>query len=173
MQINMKDLALRGQTVAWKEDLQLNSAFEGRADILAHSAVHVDLHAKPIAGAVEVRGKLTLDLDVSCARCLSHVKQTLELPFLELFTQNRIEAEDGNPDELPEDVHLVTEDKVELEPYVIENVVMGLPYIPLCDDACKGLCPECGVNRNLQDCGCNREKLDPRLAGLADLFKEK
>jgi uncharacterized protein len=173
MQIHMKELAQRGHTVDLNEDLELNPAFEGRSDILHHSPVHVDLHAKYEAGAVEVRGALTVDLVLSCSRCLSDIKQTVELPFRELFTQKQVKEEDGNPDEFSEDIHLVTEDKVDLEPYVIENVVMGLPYIPLCDEACKGLCPECGENRNLVRCGCNQEKVDPRLAGLADFFKEQ
>jgi uncharacterized protein len=173
MQIHMKDLTQRGLTEEWKEDLELNSVFEGRPDILHHSPVHVDLHAKHEAGAVVVRGTLTVNLELSCSRCLTNIKQTVELPFRELFTQNQVEEEDGNPDDLPEDIHLVTEDKVDLEPYVVENVVMGLPYIPLCDEACKGLCPECGENLNLSACGCNKEKIDPRLAGLADFFKEQ
>jgi uncharacterized protein len=173
MQINLKELAQRGHTVEWKADLALNSAFEGSNDILQHGPVHVDLHAKYEAGAVEVKGTVTLDLELSCSRCLSHIKQTLELPFRELFTQKPVLEEDGNPDELPDDIHLVTVDKVELEPYVVENVVLGLPYKPLCDEACKGLCPTCGENRNLKDCGCNQEKLDPRLAGLADFFEKK
>jgi uncharacterized protein len=173
MQINLKELAQRGHTVDWNADVALNSAFEGRSDILHHGPVHVDLHAKYVAGAIEVRGTVTVDLELSCSRCLSHVKQTLALPFRELFTQKPVLDEDGNPDELPDDIHLVAEDKVELEPYVLENVVMGIPYKPLCDEACKGLCPNCGENRNLKDCGCSQEKIDPRLAGLADFFENK
>jgi uncharacterized protein len=170
MQMQMKVLIQRGHTEDFNEDLALNSAFEGRPDILHHSPVHVDLHAKYEGGAVAVRGTLTVDLELSCSRCLTHIKQTVELPFRELFTQNQVLEEDGNPDELPEDINLVTGDKVDLEPYVVENVVMGLPYIPLCDEACKGLCPECGENLNLASCGCKKEEIDPRLAGLADFF---
>jgi uncharacterized protein len=172
MQIHMKDLTQRGSTQDFNKELALNSAFEGRPDILDHRPVHVDLHARYEAGAVEVKGTLTVDLELSCSRCLTPFKQTIELPFRELFTQKPVEQEDGNPDDLPEDIHLVTEDKVDLEPYVVENVVMGLPYIPLCEEACEGLCPECGANLNLGSCGCKIEKIDPRLAGLADFFKE-
>ncbi|MFD0699081.1 YceD family protein [Paenibacillus sp. GCM10027628] len=168
MQIHLKDLALKGQPVHITEDLNLTAPFVGRQDILGYSPIHVDLHARHEGGAAKVNGTLTLDLELSCSRCLSHVKQTIELPFEEVFTQKLDEESEDN-----EDIHLVTEDKVDLEPYVSENVVVGLPYIPLCDEACKGLCPVCGENRNLRDCGCKQEKIDPRLAGLADFFNKE
>lgn len=168
MQIYLKDLALKGQPVHLTEDMNLAAAFQGRQDILRYSPVHVDLHAVHEGGAAKVNGTLTMDLELSCSRCLSHVKQTIELPFREVFTQKLDEDADDN-----EDIHLVTEDKIDLEPYVVENVVVGLPYIPLCDEACKGLCPVCGGNRNLHDCGCKQDTTDPRLAGLADFFNKE
>ncbi|MEW9697763.1 DUF177 domain-containing protein [Paenibacillus sp. SI8] len=168
MQIRFKELALQGQPVHMTADMNLTEAFQGRQDILAYSPVHVDLHAQHEGGAAKVNGTLTLDLELSCSRCLTHSKQTIELPFQEVFMQKL--EEDA---EVDEDIHLVTEDRIDLEPYVLENVVVGLPYIPLCDEACKGLCPVCGENRNLTDCGCKPERIDPRLAGLADFFNKE
>ncbi|NEW05504.1 DUF177 domain-containing protein [Paenibacillus sp. SYP-B3998] len=168
MQIRFKELALKGLPVHMTQDMNLTAPFEGRHDILGYSPVHVDLHAVHEGGAAKVNGTLTLDLELSCSRCLSHTNQTIELPFKEVFMQK---PEDDA--EIDEDIHLVIGDKIDLEPYVVENVVVGLPYIPLCDEACKGLCPVCGENRNLLDCGCKQEKVDPRLAGLADFFNKE
>lgn len=168
MQIRFRELSLKGQ-VHMTEELALTDPFEGRQDILGHGPVHVDLQAVYEDGAAKVNGTLTLDLELICSRCLSHTNQTIELPFEEVFMQK---PEEEDPD-LDEDIHLVVGDKVDLEPYVVENVVVGLPYIPLCDEACKGLCPVCGENRNQRDCGCKQEKIDPRLAGLADFFNKE
>ncbi|MNI13487.1 hypothetical protein D3C73_667170 [compost metagenome] len=170
MEIQLKELAKKEELVQLTEDLDLKAAFEGRKDILHHSLVHADLHAKHEAGAFKVKGTLTVDVEFSCSRCLTDMKQTVKLPFEEVFTQNPL---DQYGQEIDEDVHLVTEDKVELVPYVLEHVVLGLPYTPLCDRACKGLCPECGVNRNLVSCSCSPVKLDPRFAGLADFFNKE
>jgi uncharacterized protein len=166
MQIHLKDLALKGQAVHLTEDMDVSSVFEGRKDIVQYGPLHVDLHVNHEAGTVEVGGTLTVDLELSCSRCLTHFKETVELPFQEVFTQIPVEQEEDS------DIHVVTEDKVDLRPYLEENLVMGLPYIPLCSEACKGLCPVCGENRNVRDCGCKQDKIDPRLAGLADFFKE-
>lgn len=166
MQIHLKDMALKGLSVHLTEDMDAGPVFQGRKDILHAGPVHVDLHAKHEAGIVEVNGTLDVELELSCSRCLSNFEQTIELPFQEVFTQTPV----GDDDE--SEIHVLTEDKVDLRPYIEENLVMGLPYIPLCGEACKGLCPVCGGNRNVRDCGCKQEKIDPRLAGLADFFKE-
>jgi uncharacterized protein len=168
MQIRFRELSLKGQDQI-TEELSLTDPFEGRQDVLGYGPVHVDLQAVYEDGVAKVNGTLTLDLELSCSRCLSHTNQTIELPFEEVFMQK---PEEEDPD-LDEDIHLVVGDKVDLEPYVVENVVVGLPYIPLCDEACKGLCPVCGENRNQRDCGCKQEKIDPRLAGLADFFNKE
>ncbi|MFC5448298.1 YceD family protein [Paenibacillus aestuarii] len=168
MQIQLKDLASKGQPVHITADLNLTSPFEGRQDILGYSPIHVDLHAKHEGGAAKVNGTLTFNVELSCSRCLSQFKQTIELPFEEVFTQKLDEESEDD-----EDIHLVTEDKVDLEPYVVENIIVGLPLIPLCGEACKGLCPVCGTNRNEHDCGCKQDKIDPRLAGLADFFNQE
>lgn len=169
MHFRFKELALKTNHVHLSEVLELNEPFEGRQDILSHGPIRADLHVDYEDGLVKVNGTLTVDTELSCSRCLSHTKQTIALPFEEVFMQK---PEEEDPD-LDEDIHLVVGDKVELEPYVVENVVVGLPYIPLCDEACKGLCPVCGGNRNLHDCGCKVEKIDPRLAGLADFFNKE
>jgi uncharacterized protein len=46
-----------------------------------------------------------------------------------------------------------------------------MPMKPLCFAACKGICPECGTNRNTAPCDCNPQFVDPRLAGLKKLLK--
>jgi len=168
MRIYLKDLALKGHTVHLQEDMPLDEVFAGHADIVAHGPVHVELHAQHEGGVVKVSGTLAVDLEISCSRCLSHVRQTLELPFQEGFALQSVAGIDPE-----EEIHLVADETVELAPYIAENVVVGLPYISLCQDDCKGLCPVCGTNRNQHDCGCKQEKIDPRLAGLADFFKEQ
>ncbi len=57
---------------------------------------------------------------------------------------------------------------VDLEPLIREHFVLAVPYAPLCKDDCKGLCPQCGIDRNAETCVC--EPLpDPRFAALKGL----
>ena len=49
---------------------------------------------------------------------------------------------------------------------------MNLPGRFLCSEDCKGLCPKCGADLNLGDCGCDKEDIDPRWADLQKIMKD-
>jgi uncharacterized protein len=57
------------------------------------------------------------------------------------------------------------------EPMVRDAVLLSMPFSPLCRPECKGLCERCGRDRNLGECGCSDVPVDPRWAGLEQLFK--
>lgn len=80
---------------------------------------------------VTARARLTL----SCARCLESFALDLS-PAFEL----KLTAETGD---------VVVDDEVR------QHILLALPAQPLCRPQCRGLCPECGVNRNLKTCGCS------------------
>ena len=49
-----------------------------------------------------------------------------------------------------------------------EQFVLAVPFAPLCMETCKGLCPQCGIDRNTASCNCD-PPIDPRLAALKGL----
>ncbi len=59
--------------------------------------------------------------------------------------------------------------KLALDALAAEQVYLNLPLKPLCDDACAGLCPTCGINRNHLECACREETLDPALQALQQI----
>ncbi len=78
----------------------------------------------------------------------------------------------GLPVELPGDDLEVLEymgPEIDLTQAVVDQVVLALPLQPRCSDACKGLCPRCGYDLNLGQCGCADDQGDPRLAALRSL----
>ncbi len=50
-----------------------------------------------------------------------------------------------------------------------EQFMLAMPVNPLCRPDCKGLCPICGANLNLEACDCHKEEEDPRMAPLRNL----
>jgi uncharacterized protein len=44
---------------------------------------------------------------------------------------------------------------------------------PLCVEACRGLCPQCGINLNTGTCTCDVRWEDPRLAALKSLVRRE
>jgi uncharacterized protein len=62
-------------------------------------------------------------------------------------------------------------DLLDLAPVVRDACILDLPLAPLCRADCAGLCPECGVNRNLEQCACDAPT-DPRWDSLRALSEE-
>jgi uncharacterized protein len=168
MIINLRDLAAKGNTEHIQEQIDISELIKGSREIVSSTPLLVDLQAKHIAGRTDVAGRLKSSLELVCSRCLSQYQEELDISFQESFCRNREEAENEEEDE----VHRVAADKVDLRPYVEENVVLELPFIALCKPSCEGLCPVCGTNRNEKACDCKQESIDPRLAGLKDFFKQ-
>lgn len=117
-------------------------------------------------------------LTVACSRCVGPVKidldETLRVTFMppgEMPQEDEEEAMDEEGVEVREedlDVFPYDGDKIDLEPLLREQFVLAVPFAPLCAETCKGLCPQCGIDRNTGTCSCEKP-IDPRLAALKGL----
>jgi uncharacterized protein len=168
MMINIRDLAQKGAPVALTGVFDLSGILTGREDIQIVGKLEAELTAHSQGGLAEVEGTIRFKVHSLCSRCLTPVDETLAVPFRERFASRP----DAVPQEDQDEVHLVTDDHITLDPYVEEAVWLALPLAPLCSSGCKGLCPQCGTNLNEKPCGCSNDSIDPRLAGLADFFKQ-
>jgi uncharacterized protein len=125
---------------------------------------------------IHVRGHLDARLGLECGRCLEPfawvVDQDLDLFYLPHLEGNLTEDEDEV--ELADRELLVSyyrDGRLDLGELVREQLFLSLPMAKVCREACRGLCPTCGVNRNLGSCDCaTGEDVDPRLAPLARLL---
>jgi len=73
-----------------------------------------------------------------------------------------------DPDEELE-VSKLQDDLVDLEPLLRDAVVLALPFQPLCQDDCPGLCAECGARLADDPDHTHGEPVDPRWAALSAL----
>jgi len=117
-------------------------------------------------------------LTVACSRCIGPVKIDLDEKLLVTFMpQHEMPSEDEPADDAEEGAEVGSEDLdvfpydgeiVDLEPLLREQFVLAVPFAPLCREDCKGLCPQCGIDRNTDTCNCEAP-IDPRLAALKGL----
>ena len=132
---------------------------------IAVSSLRFSGEAKDISGFIRLIGTITGVHSAPCARCLAPVAREFSTPIdLSVVT---------SPTESDEDFILAEGQKIDLGSFATETVLLTLPLRLLCREDCKGLCPTCGKDLNLGDCECNHKEIDPRLAGLADFFKDK
>ena len=97
-----------------------------------------------------------------CSRCLDELEYDLKGEIVRSIVKERNDAEDDNV--------YVESAVIDLYDVIYNDVVLNLPTQVLCDENCKGLCPDCGANLNTGDCTCADEKIDPRFAKLKNLF---
>jgi len=123
--------------------------------------------------AFRVTGRATATLMLQCGRCLDDFELPVDASF-ELRYVPAIETADEPEREIAEDdltTAFYREGSLDVIDLLREQFVLALPMKPLCAEACRGLCPECGANLNRTDCGCAPRWEDPRLAVLKGLLK--
>jgi uncharacterized protein len=110
-----------------------------------------------------VTGQFSGVTSLECARCLKTFEQRLNWDMTELFafTQKSV-SESGLL--VPEDA------QIELEPIVRDYALLEIPISPLCEPDCKGLCPVCGQDLNVRDCGHRPQEDDSPFSALKKLL---
>jgi uncharacterized protein len=121
------------------------------ATVPADRPVRASLLLQSILEGILVSGPVTGEMDLSCARCLHPIGRPFAVEVRELFAS----PERAEPDE---DYLLPDTGVIDVEPMLRDAVVLSMPFSPLCRPDCKGLCPRCGGDRNLDECTCGPER---------------
>ena len=155
-----------------EEVTEINTALAetGVVDYQFVRAVPVDVSFYRLGTDLFFRGEFAGAVAGTCARCLETYPFTVREPFTFVLKPQPQTATEGR-ELAAEDVSLsfYSGDEVDLAPLVGEAMILALPTRPLCKDDCRGLCPQCGANRNLGACACRDQWTDPRLEALRSL----
>jgi uncharacterized protein len=120
---------------------------------------------------VHLNGLVVARMQLECDRCLKFVELPVDSRFkLEYVTPEDYQAQQAV--ELTEedlDLSIYDGEVVDIDELVTEELLLTVPDHVLCKDDCKGICPQCGVDRNSVDCECQTAEVDPRWAGLKEL----
>ena len=121
-------------------------------------------------GEVRVRGSLSVTIEAACDRCLESIEFPVSKKF-ELFYQPASDYQGGGEEELEEvesEVGYYEGDHFDLNEILREVVLLALPMRIVCREDCKGICPSCGKNGNLNSCDCQTTTLDDRWSKLRE-----
>jgi uncharacterized protein len=130
--------------------------------------------AELVDGQIRIHGTLHTRLELVCARCLDTVVEEISKDF-DLFYRptTTLRSEDEvhlNLDDT--EIGFFEGDGLFLADVLAEQVNLALPMKVICRSDCRGLCPQCGVNLNHDECRCETHSADPRLAPLARLKQD-
>jgi uncharacterized protein len=147
---------MREKSIETRVDDEMGNAVIG---VRKGAELDLDVRLESLHDGILVSGEVDTQAEGECVRCLIDVRVPVQVEFQELFAYSFDEAFD----------YTVQDDSLDLEPLVRDAVVLSLPFQPVCQEDCTGLCPECGV-RLLDNPGHEHEApVDPRWAALAGL----
>ncbi len=139
MKIELKGIPPEGITRREDEDPALFDLREPGLEL--NSPVHCRIQARLVSGFLLVKGEISFEVRFTCSRCLARFTRTISVTDF----QYRLRIED--PDRL-----------IDLTDKIREDIILALPYKPLCSEECRGLCPTCGVNLNSGSCDCRTQQ---------------
>jgi uncharacterized protein len=119
---------------------------------------------------IRLRAAYQGEFDQLCARCLEPVHTPLTGSFDLILRPLGVDSGPGERSISADETEIgyYEQSGLSLEDVVREQVLLSLPSRTLCKPDCKGLCPRCGQNLNLETCKCT-PATDPRWSALAGL----
>ncbi len=110
-------------------------------------------------------GRLATTVRRSCCRCLKPFDVPTALDIDVRYHPQRVNTGEGEHEISDDDLSIAyyRDDQIDLGDLIREQLRLAAPMKPLCDNACRGLCPVCGVNRNEATCTCDTAWRDPRF----------
>jgi len=115
--------------------------------------VETELRVEDTLGGILVRGDVRASMRLRCNRCLGAVS------FLAAASLVQAYGESTDDDIGPDGV-------IDLSPVLHDELCLCVPLVPLCSDACRGLCPSCGTDLNVDPCEGHSEARGSPFAAL-------
>jgi uncharacterized protein len=137
--------------------------------------IQVRLVARLAGETVSVEGEVRTVVHLRCSRCLT----PFDLDVRSDFAVTAVAAPaESSPDAPADEIELAADemdaliysgDSIDLGEEIAHQVIMALPFNPLCTETCKGLCNQCGANLNHSTCQCKARDTGNPFAVLKNL----
>jgi uncharacterized protein len=163
MKLNLKSLRIHPM-----ESQEFHIQEQGRDSFLADiggrylKPVRVDLIVENTGRMLVAKGKVSTIIGLSCGRCLEEYEYPVDME-LSFIVSDSLNNSDND-----EEVIILKDNQADITPVVEEAVFSSIPLSTICNEQCKGLCPVCGINRNLHSCKCEQNNIDPRWEKLKE-----
>lgn len=129
----------------------------------------VRLQAIRAGEKVGLLGSVTAVVGFECDRCLSALSVPVEHSFDLIYVPPLGVGEEHELGENDLSFGFYQEGIIDVDDLAREQIELALPMARLCTQDCRGLCPECGANLNLDECACVKGQTDLRWASLTEL----
>ena len=102
-------------------------------------------------GRVYFTAEISFDYKGLCDRCCDEIDKNHNFEIDYKFVRKLSERDDSN------EIEIENYD-FNLDEFVISEILISLDYKILCDENCRGICTECGINLNKNECECDKQE---------------
>lgn len=121
---------------------------------------------------VVLKGEILASVEFFCDRCGEPFDYTLAADFFYLFKTEQdtsLHLQDIECSEEDCTTVYLEEPVIDIGEVLREQVLLAVPERRICDEACRGLCPGCGVALAHEACRCSPGRSDSPFAVLKKL----
>lgn len=139
IKISIRDITSNGLDIDQsipKEGIGLSSE-----EVDIRSLLNVKARLEKVNNVVIANAHIKAEFGYMCSRCLEELSSTEERSYKFDF-----EIEPGS-------------EYVDLGEEIRQEIILANPAKILCSKDCKGICPQCGANLNLEQCKCGLKKV--------------
>jgi uncharacterized protein len=154
-------------------ELRLQPEEIGLESIFLEKNIECTVILNKTKSEVSLEGEITFALKLECSRCFKPftLKKTEKLSaYFEKKHTKKMETEHLSQHDVITEYY--ENDTINIKPILHDTIALSIPMKPLCDTECKGLCPICGANLNIEKCNCKIKKTDPRWDQLKKLIEK-
>ena len=144
----------------------IKSSALGLGDI--EEALECSLNSDKTSTGYRIYGNVFCQIKLSCDRCLCRYKKKIKTALNILLTNNKDIVREKNADVI---MFTMSDDFVDLSSILHDVIELEKPIKSLCGDDCKGICPSCGIDLNLNQCRCKNNSSINEFDKLKDLIK--
>jgi uncharacterized protein len=172
--LKLDEIPEEGLDLKWKEERASLLAYLhdlSRIDFDFETPLQSEVKIKKAGRLVFVTGKLQTILRLQCVRCLKEFSYPLSTTF-ELTLHPLKEAPSEEETELGNEeleLNFFEGGEIHLSEIACEQIFLEIPYQPLCQEGCQGLCSICGNDLNLSSCECVKEEWTSGFSALNKL----
>jgi len=172
--IKLDEIPPEGLNLSWTEERSsLLTYLESlsQIDFDFETPLYSEARVWKTSQSVIITGKVQTDLRLQCVRCLKEfsfpISSTFEVTLHPLKETSRPEEMELGEDDVASSFYEGGE--IHLSEIACEQIFLEIPYKPLCQEGCKGLCPICGKDLNLTSCNCAKEEFVSSFSALRKL----
>jgi len=172
--LKLDEIPEEGLDLKWNEEVSSLATYLknlSNIDFDFETPLQSEVKIMRAGGSILITGEVQTTLRLQCVRCLKEFPYPLSTTF-ELTLHPLKEAPSEEETELGSEEmesSFFEGGEIHLSEIACEQIFLEIPWQPLCQQGCKGLCSVCGKDLNLSPCECVKEEWTPGFSALKNL----